>query len=135
MEINNFEFIGELPEEQIPDKEKFCRDIATLRKCVKFDDEVRELARKYGIDFCETGVSTLAYLVAEYMERVFGCYEGIGDGGDISFFCFEEDFGEDWRSGDVTDVDEDGNVVDIDFSTSEKLYDYLINRMENGYEE
>ena len=48
--------------------------------------------------------------------------------GDIYFFCNDLDFGRKWKPGSVTGTDKNGNVIDIDFSTAEKLWDYLIER-------
>ena len=42
-------------------------------------------------------------------------------GEDISYFIYELDYGRDYEEGCITD--QDGN--NIDFSTAEKLYDYL----------
>lgn len=42
----------------------------------------------------------------------------------ISYFCFELDFGRKWKSGMV--VDENGE--DIELSSSEHLYDYIISQ-------
>lgn len=41
---------------------------------------------------------------------------------DIGYFIYELDFGRDYKEGMITE--EDGTI--IDFSTAEKLYDYLI---------
>ena len=46
----------------------------------------------------------------------------IGD--DIAYFIFELDFGAEYEKGSV--IDDNGN--DIDFSTVEKLYDFLTTR-------
>ena len=44
-------------------------------------------------------------------------------GSDLSYFCYELDFGRRYRPGDVT---EGGR--DVDFSSAESLYDYLTSK-------
>ena len=99
---------------QIPTKEEFCYDIAVLQD---------------NIGSFDVNISALSHIIINYMERAFGRFEDDILGGDIAYFCFELNFGEYWEPGDVTDVDEYGNVIDIDFSSAEKLYDYLISKI------
>ncbi len=42
----------------------------------------------------------------------------------ISYFVFELDYGRKWKEGMITD----SNGKDIDLSTSEKLYNYLLSK-------
>ena len=102
-------------------KAKFCKtlkkveDIWNLENNI--DDLLTDYGRKYDEDIQILGISTslmsdVIVLLAEIMQD---------EGQDIDFFCYELNFGKDWEPGTI--VDKDG--TDVDFSTAEKLYDYL----------
>lgn len=120
---------------QIPTLAQFKDDINKIKQCVKFDLAVNKLARKYNLDFIETETSALAGVAVDYMDRVFKCEQpDSAVSGDIGYFCFELNFGEDWEPGTLVELDEDGNKVDIDLSSVDKLYEYLIWRLERNGE-
>ena len=97
-------------------KEEFVRQIKEMQQCYDFDSMVYDASDKLGL---ELDIAT-SYLADNMIELLAFIMEDTDE--DISYFCNELNFGREWREGDI--VDKDGN--DIDFSTAEKLYDYLI---------
>lgn len=106
-------------------KEKFCRVIKKLETVNQFETDLYRLCGKFNedsggdLDFQGLGLSlesTVVMLLEEIMKDISE---------DISYFCWELDFGHKWKPGMVTDKNGD----DIDFSTAEKLYDYLQSRI------
>ena len=97
-------------------KEEFVRQIKEMQQCYDFDSMVYDASEKLGL---ELDIAT-SYLADNMIELLAFIMEDTNE--DISYFCNELDFGRTWREGDI--IDKDGN--DIDFSTAEKLYDYLI---------
>ena len=104
-------------------KEKFIKIINEIKKLHEFEDELYALNRKYNYDMDIT-FPTLEDIVVTLLEEVFQCTIDEHVGSDISYFIYDLDFGKDWKPGSITD--KDGN--DIDHSTAEKLYDYLVNK-------
>ena len=49
--------------------------------------------------------------------------QNLNDTDDIEYFMYELDYGKEWKTGMIT-VDD----IDIDLSSAEKLYDYLISK-------
>ena len=101
-------------------KEKFCKAINQIRHIREYEDELYSLGRKYGEYDTEIRFPTLEDVVVSLLEDATCCPED-EYGSDISYFIYELDFGKDWEPGMI--IDREGN--DIDFSTVEKLYDYL----------
>ena len=101
------------------DKELFITNINRIKALYNKIDQLHDTTN---------GVVNL-FEIKEIFEVIDGLVEllqiemyDIGD--DISYFIFELDFGAEYEKGSV--VDENGNY--IDFSTTEKLYDFLTNR-------
>ena len=103
------------------DKKTFCQILKTLENADNFHDKISNACFEYSTQAC-TDVTifglglgledTIVKLLAEIM----------GDtSDDISYFCWELDYGTKWEPGMITDQ----NGADVDFSTAEKLYDYL----------
>lgn len=105
-------------------KEKFVEIINEIKTLHKYEEELFELNRKYDsykyeVDF---QFPTLENTVVKLLEEIFHCPIDKYVGSDISYFIYDLNFGQNWEPGMI--LDENGN--DIDFSTSEKLYDYLM---------
>lgn len=101
------------------DKELFVKNINRIKNLYSKIDQ---------LDDATDGVIHL-FEVKEIFEVIDGLIEllqiemyDIGD--DIPYFIFELDFGVEYEKGSV--IDDNGN--DIDFSTVEKLYDFLTTR-------
>lgn len=101
------------------EKELFLNNINRLKALYNKFDEMR-VGAKGDVDFRE--LDEVIELVVGMIEMLEQMMEDIS--GDIMFFMFGLDFGESYEPGRV--VDEEGN--EIDFSTAEKLYEYLAHR-------
>ena len=103
------------------DKKKFCKILKKLENATRLEENISSLCINYSHDN-KTDVNLFGLglgiendvidLLAEIMKD---------EGEDISYFCYELNFGKKWESGTITD--RNGN--DIDFSSAEKLYDFL----------
>ena len=110
-------------------KEKFLGIINQLQTCWDVDLAVHKMGYDHLLNI-ELDTFALGAIVVELLTALLEKnYDILGEEffGDIFFFCFELDFGRKWEPGVVTENDEkNGNVIDIDFSSAEKLWDYLM---------
>jgi len=97
-------------------KEDFCKAINRLKES---QDQLIEIDRVLGA-VCNLG--DLSDTVIKLLEKLTDAYINDQFGSDISYFCWELDFGRNWTPDSITDMDD--NPIDI--STPEKLYDYLV---------
>lgn len=103
-------------------KEKFTKILNQLRDSNDLVDKVNELFRsnrdKVDCEFCDGAGLQICHesLVVELLQMLTH-----DKAEDISYFIYELDYGREYRPGCITDE----NGRDIDFSTPEKLYDYL----------
>ncbi len=103
-------------------KEEFVDIIERLREANDLVNKVDELFRNsrenLDLDFCNGAGLQISHepVVVKLMEKIMG-----DQGEDISYFIYELNYGREYEEGCITD--QDGN--NIDFSTAEKLYDYL----------
>ena len=104
-------------------KEEFVRAISVLRRLRDFENRLYEVfpVNLYeGIpeltDLWEECVRLLSVNMDEPLDTKYG--------NDIEYFIYELDCGDDYVSGCFSD--EDGN--DIDISTPELLYDYIVSK-------
>ena len=106
-------------------KEKFIDIINKLKEVNDFVDETNERARKLNdaiiSDFYNTMSLSISHesLVVELLENMFNTDM-------ISYWIYELDYGKEYKDGYV----QDGEGNNIDISTLEKLYDYLIKEAE-----
>ena len=96
-------------------KEEFCKIIERLRKNYDRQTEIDDVLDTI-IDF-----EDVSDVVINLLEKIMGIEADDFWGSDISYFCYELDFGRAWTPDSITDTN--GNSIDI--STAEKLYDYL----------
>ena len=108
-------------------KEKFLSIINKLRATWDIDMEIHKLGCNNSLEL-ETSTSALGPITTELLDIMLQDT----DDGDVSYFCWELDFGRDWEPGYVTEHDENGNDIDIDFSTAEKLWEYLMEKYFDG---
>lgn len=115
----------------LPTKEQFIKIMKKIQDATEYDHECLIAARKHGMEFSEVDTSSLGYVATDLLDMMFNCYypDGMGD---VSYFCYELDFGKEWKPGMVEEQDENGNMVDVDMSSAEKLYDYLVSREVNN---
>lgn len=103
-------------------KEEFVKIMSRLRESSDLVDKVDELFRNsrdnVECDFCNgaglqiSHESTVVFLLRKLLKDEVE---------DIDYFIYELDYGRKYESGMITDK----NGADINFSTAEKLYDYL----------
>lgn len=102
-------------------KTEFCKILKNVENASRLEDDLSKTIIKFNYK-TKTEVSWYGFgtLLADDVLELIA--EIIGDpGDDLSYFCWELDFGKKWKPGTITD--KDGN--DIDFSDAGKLYDYL----------
>lgn len=101
-------------------KTEFCKVMSEFKKAREAERRVDQIARDMGSDFLQIDLTYLGGPLTTVLDKMFD-----SDDHDVEYFCWELDFGDDYQPGDVKD--RDGN--EIDFSTAEKLYDYLVYAM------
>ena len=103
-------------------KQEFIEIIDKLREVNDFVDEVNSKARKLNeaiiSDFFNAASLSISHenLLVRLLENMFN------DKDIISWWLYELDYGRKFKNGYLTDE----NGIDIDVSTADKLYDYLI---------
>ena len=112
--------------QMIISKEKFVEIINRLRAYNdlqnKIDDLFKENIDNKEMDFMNAGSICIGHesVVVYLLERMF-------DTDMISYFIYELEYGKKYKAGCVLDED----VNEIDLSTAEKLYDYLVQALES----
>lgn len=103
-------------------KQEFVDILDRLREATELVDKVEELFRgsreNLECDFCNGAGLQISHegIVVKLLEKLM--QDSLGN---ISYFIYELDYGREYREGCVSD--KNGN---IDISTSEKLYDFLM---------
>lgn len=106
-------------------KEKFVEIINRLKSYTELQNKINDLFRdnidNKEMDFINAGSICIGHenVVVYLLERMF-------DTDMISYFIYELDYGEKYKKGCVLDE----NMIEIDLSSAEKLYDYLIKEAE-----
>ena len=107
-------------------KEKFVEIINRLKSYAELQNKINDLFRdnidNKEMDFINAGSICIGHesVVVYLLERMF-------DTDMISYFIYELDYGKKYKAGCVLDE----NMNEIDLSTPEKLYDYLIKSLES----
>ena len=106
-------------------KDKFVEIINRLKNYNNLQDKINDLFKENidnkEMDFMNAGSICIGHesVVVYLLERMF-------DTDMISYFMYELDYGKEYKDGYV----QDGEGNNIDISTVEKLYDYLIKKAE-----
>lgn len=106
-------------------KQEFVKIINRLRDYNDLQDKIQDLFRdnidNQEMDFMNAGSICAGHesIVVKLLENIFN------DKDTISWWLYECNYGRDFSLGDL-----EINGVEIDLSTPEKLYDYLIKEME-----
>ena len=106
-------------------KKEFVEIIDRLRNYNDLKDKINDLFQDLidnkEQDFCNAGSICLGHetIVVELLKNIFN------DKDTISWWLYECNYGRDFSLGDL-----EVNGIEIDLSTAEKLYDYLIDNME-----
>ena len=107
-------------------KERFVGIINRLENYNKLQEQINSLfdecIETKESDFCNAGSICIGHesVVVYLLERMF-------DTDMISYFIYELDYGKKYKAGCVLDE----NMNEIDLSTPEKLYDYLVQDIES----
>lgn len=110
-------------------KEEFVKIIERLKETNDFVDETNEKARKLQdairSDFFNAMSLSISHeeIAVQLLENMFN------DEDIISWWIYELDYGREYKKGCIQE-EKEGKIVNVDVSTAEKLYDYLIKNME-----
>lgn len=110
-------------------KEKFVEIINRLKSYDELQDKINDLFKdnidNKEEDFMNAGSICIGHesVVVYLLERMF-------DTDMISYFIYELEYGEKYEKGCILNA----NMSEIDLSTAEKLYDYLIKSLESEEE-
>ena len=105
-------------------KEKFVEIINRLKSYTELQNKINDLFR-YNIDNKEMDFMNAGSICIGHESVVVYLLERMFDTDMISWWIYECNYGRDFSLG---DLEVDG--IEIDLSTAEKLYDYLIKEME-----
>lgn len=108
-------------------KEKFLEIINRLKKYDELQNDINELFCE-SIDNKEKDFINAGSICIGHESVVVYLLENMFDTDMISYFIYELNYGEDYTEGCIVDE----NMNEIDLSTAEKLYDYLIKSLEEG---
>ena len=107
-------------------KEMFLEIMDKLKRADDVDTSVYKLGYDNSIDL-ELNTSFLGSTVIDLLTVLLEKDTFPPDyDGDIYYFCYDLNFGRYWTPGCITETDKDGNETDVDFSSPEKLWDYLV---------
>lgn len=106
-------------------KEEFIEIIDRLREVNDFVEETNEKARELR-ESMESDCFNAMSLAITHEGTVVKLLERIFKTDIISWWIYELDYGREYKKGCI----QEGNGKNIDVSTAEKLYDYLIKDME-----
>ena len=101
-------------------KDTFVKAMNEVRRAYDYQEGLNDYLSANGSDGFIYQPDCSEALVAVLEEAMDVPINNEDCGSDISYFCWEIDFGRKFKMGDVK-----VNGVDVDFSTAEKLYDYL----------
>lgn len=110
-------------------KEKFVEIINRLKSYTELQNKINDLFRdnidNKEMDFINAGSICIGHesVVVYLLEKMF-------DTDMISYWIYELNYGKEYKEGCVLDA----NMNEIDLSTAEKLYDYLIKSLESEEE-
>ena len=107
-------------------KEKFVEIINRLKNYKELQDKIDELF-KDNIDNRENDFINAASICIGHESVVVELLENMFDTDMISYFIYELDYGKKYKAGCVLDE----NMNEIDLSTAEKMYDYLVKSLES----
>lgn len=106
-------------------KEKFVEIINRLKKYDELQNDINELFTE-SIENRERDFMNAGSICIGHESAVVYLLENIFDTDMISYWIYELNYGEEYTAGCVLDE----NMNNIDLSTAEKLYDYLVQDIE-----
>lgn len=107
-------------------KEKFVEIINRLKSYNELQNKINDLFKE-NMDNKEMDFMNAGSICVGHESVVIYLLENMFDTDIISYWIYELDYGERYKAGCVLDE----NMNNIDLSTAEKLYDYLIKSLES----
>ena len=109
-------------------KEKFVKIIKMLKRKDEAECRMNDILSEYDDVYCDgiIPIDSTASIVVELLEMLLNLNVDKNYGSTLSWWMYEQDFGESFTVGALTYTDKDGNEVAPDLSTPEQLYDYLV---------
>ena len=107
-------------------KEKFVEILNRLENYDDLQDKINDLFKE-NIDNKEMDFVNAGSICIGHESVVVYLLENMFDTDMISYFTYELEYGEKYEKGCVVDE----NMNEIDLSTAEKLYDYLVQSLES----
>lgn len=107
-------------------KEKFVEIINRLKSYNELQDKINNLFKE-NIDNKEMDFMNAGSICVGHESVVVYLLENMLDTDMISYFIYELEYGEKYEKGCVLDA----NMTEIDLSTAEKMYDYLVKSLES----
>ena len=109
-------------------KELFCETVRELQRAYDYQEGLNQYFKNNDVDGYVYQPDCSLVLI-KVLEKVMNLPVDDRVGSDLSYFCYELNFGRNFKEGDVTD---DGR--NVDFSSPESLYDYFttVKEKENG---
>ena len=107
-------------------KEEFVKFLGYIKKTQKKEDKIDTFVRELSFDgYCYMLSDEISYMI-EMLCAAMGIEYNSDDicGDDIQYFIYDLEWGTNWKPGCITEDDKD-----IDISTPEKLYDYLVSEI------
>lgn len=99
-------------------KELFVEAIEDMKKSDDYQNWLNKTMQSKGVE----GYLYQPNCVDIVIKLLHNLFYNTDKGDTISYFCLDLDYGRKWKPGSIADK----NGKDIDLSTSENLYDYLI---------
>lgn len=108
---------------KILSKKRFCEIINILKETRKLEEAISNTIKQYRWATGDESIDRYGLVVPETYYTTIELLSTIMEDemDDILYFCEDLNFGEDYQPGDVVEGDRE-----IDFSTADKLYDYLV---------
>lgn len=103
-------------------KKDFCGIMYDMEQHFEFQEKLNDVFREFNQDVCIVHTN-LENTVVEILEIIFDDKENQW----ISYWVWEEEFGQKYKKGDVTE--EDGTIIPLE--TAGDLYDFLIKNKNN----
>lgn len=117
-------------------KQKFVQILDTIRQVHDFTDDIASLKNKYNSPLIKHSLIDNFFIdnfedeVIDLLALLTRCKSNDDYGTDISYFIYDLDFGRKYKDGMVVE-----NGKNVDFSSADKLYDYLSEVYENERQE
>jgi hypothetical protein len=104
-------------------KERFVKALRFIQKMAKLENDINSLYKENELDFTSFSYSEYEGELIETLMNVMQDEDEL-----ICWWIYQVDFGQELDDDENSAEDKDGNKIDI--KTAEKLYDYLVKRLD-----